>query len=89
VNAKIAIQVARELFILFFCATITFLLGNGYYKSFRSGFLTIKGRTSRRDKEPISYWIGMAVGIFAFLVMVSATAVMAFLVCVRLSGISK
>jgi len=83
--------VARELFILFCCATIAFLLGNGYYKSFRSGVLTtIKGRrTSHRDKEPISYWIGMAVGIVAFLVMVSATALMAFLVYVGLSGTSK
>ena len=80
---------ARELFILFFCATIAFLLGNGFYKSFRSGVLTIKGRTSRRDKEPISYWIGMAIGTFAFLVIVSATAAMAFLVCVGLSGTSK
>ena len=80
---------ARELFILFFCATIAFLLGKGYYKSFRSGVLTIKGRTSRRDNEPISYWIGMAIGSFAFVVMVSATAVMAFLVCVGLFGISK
>ena len=34
----------KELFILFFCATIAFLLGNGYYKSFRSGVLTIKRR---------------------------------------------
>jgi hypothetical protein len=85
--------VARELFILFFCATIAFLLGNGYYKSFRSGVLTItiKGytRTSRRDKEPITYWIGMAVGIIVFLIMVSATALMAFLVYVGLSGTSK
>ncbi|MGA9800496.1 MAG: hypothetical protein WBQ68_15900 [Terriglobales bacterium] len=80
---------ARELFILFFCATIAFLLGNGYYKSFRSGVLTIKGRTSSRDKEPISYWIAMAIGTFAFFVMVSATAVMAFLVFVALSGTSK
>ena len=81
---------ARELLILFFCATIAFLLGNGYHKSFRSGVLTtIKGGTSRRDKEPISYWSGMAIGTFAFLVMVSATAVMAFLVCVDLSGTSK
>ena len=80
---------ARELFILVFCGTIAFLLGNGYYESLRSGVLTVKGRTSRRDKEPISYWIGMAVGTFAFLVMVSATAVMAFLVCVGLSGTSK
>jgi len=80
---------ARELFILLFCATIAFLLGNGYYKSFRSGVLTIKGRTARRDEEPISYWIGMAIGTFAFLVLVSATAVMAFLVCVGLSGTSK
>jgi hypothetical protein len=85
--------VARELFILFVCATIAFLIGKGYYKSFRSGVLTIaiKGhtRTSRRDKEPISYWIGMAVGIIVFLIMVSATALMAFLVYVGLSGNSK
>jgi hypothetical protein len=81
--------VARELFILFLCATIAFLLGNGYYKSFRSGVLTVKGFTSRRDKEPISYWIGMVLGAFAFLVMVSATALMAFFVCVSLSGTSK
>ena len=81
---------ARELLILFFCATIAFLLGNGYYKSFRRGVLTtIKGGTSRRDKEPISYWIGMAVGAIVFLVMVSATVVMAFLVCVGLYGNSK
>ncbi len=79
----------RELFILFFCATIAFLLGNGYYKSFRSGVLTIKGRTCRRDKEPIGYWIGMTIGTFAFLVMVSGAAVMAFLVCVKLFGTSK
>jgi hypothetical protein len=81
--------VARELFILFFCATIAFLLGNGYYKSFCSGALTIKGHTSRRDKEPISYWIGMAIGTFALLVMVSGIAVMAFLVCQDLFGTSK
>jgi len=84
--------VARELFILFFCATIAFLLGNGYYKSFRSGVLTLtKGHTRsyRRDKEPISYWIGMAVGIVAFLIVVSGTALMAFLVYVGLSGTSK
>ena len=81
---------ARELFILFFCATIAFLLGNGYYKSFRSGVLTtIKGFTARRDKQPLRYWIGMAMGSFAFLVVVSATAVMAFLVGVRLFGTSK
>lgn len=81
----------RELFILFFGTTIAVLLGNGYYKSFRSGVLTtIKSRrTSRRDKEPISYWIGMAIGTFAFLVMVSLTALMAFLVCVDLFGASK
>ena len=80
---------ARELSILILCATMAFLLGNGYYKSFRSGVLTIKGGTSRRDQEPIRYWIGMAIGTFAFLVMVSATAVMAFLLCVSLSGTSK
>ena len=79
----------KELFILFFCATIALLLGNGYYKSFRSGVLTVKGHTSRRDMEPISYWIGMAIGTLAFLVMVCVAAVMAFLVCVNLLGTSK
>jgi hypothetical protein len=68
---------------------MAFLLGKGYYKSFRSGALTVKGRTSRRDKEPISYWIGMVVGTFGFLVMVSGTVLMAFLVCVALFGSSK
>jgi hypothetical protein len=82
--------VARELFILVFCATIAFLLGNGYYKSFRSGVLTtVKGFSARRDKEPIRYWIGMAIGTFAFLVVVSGAAVMAFLVCVDLFGTPK
>ena len=79
----------RELFILLFCATIAFLLGNGYYKTFRSGVLTVKGRTSRRDKEPISFWIGIAIGTFAFLVMASGAVVMAFLVCVNLFRSSK
>jgi hypothetical protein len=70
---------------------MAFLLGNGYYLSFRSGVLTIikTHRTYRRDKEPIKYWIGMAAGIFGFLVAVFATAVMAFLVCVDLFGTSK
>ncbi len=80
---------ARELFILFFCATIALLLGNGYYESLRTGVLTLKNRTYRRDKEPISYWIGMAIGTFAFLVMASGAALMAFLVCVDLFGRSK
>jgi len=79
----------KELFILFFCATIAFLLGNGYYKSFRSGVLTIKRRAYRRDEEPTLYWISMAIGTFAFLLMLSVTAVMAFLVCVNLFGTSK
>jgi hypothetical protein len=70
---------------------MAFLLGNGYYKSFRSGVLTIikTGRTYHRDKEPVSYWLSMAAGIFGFLVMVSATALMAFLVYVNLSATSK
>lgn len=88
-NASVVIQVAREVFVLFICATIAFLLGNGYYKSFRSGVLTVKRHTSRRDKQPISYWIGMVIGAFALLVMVSATGLMAFLVCVALFGSSK
>ena len=79
----------RELLILFFCATIAFLLGKGYYESFRTGVLTIKGCTSRRDKEPISYWIGMAIGTLAFMITLSAAAIMAFLICMDLYGTSK
>ncbi len=80
---------ARDLFILIFCATIAFLLGRGYYDSLRSGVLTVKGRTSRRNHEPISYWLGMFVGAFAFLILASATALMAFLVCMDLFQRSK
>jgi hypothetical protein len=79
----------REFFILVFCASVAFLLGKGYYKSFRSGVLTVKGHTSLRDKEPISYWIGIAVGTFAFLIMVSGAAVMAFLIYVDFLRNSK
>lgn len=77
---------ARNLLILIFCATFAFILGSGYYHSFRTGVLSVKGRTSRRDHEPVAYWIGMIVGALAFLVMASGTALMAFLVCVDLFG---
>lgn len=63
---------------------MAFLLGRGYYDSLRSGVLTVKGYTSRRDHQPISYWLGMIIGTFAFLVVASGTALMAFLVCVDL-----
>jgi hypothetical protein len=79
--------VARNILLLIFCATMSVILGLGYYNSFRSGSLTVKGRrTSRRDHEPIAYWIGMLIGILGFLVMVSGTALMAFLVFVDLRG---
>lgn len=77
---------ARNLFILIFGATIAILLGWGYYDALRSGVLAVKGRTARRDHEPISYWLGMFIGAFAFLVVVSLTGVMAFLVCMNLFG---
>ena len=80
---------AREIVTFLLLSIVAFLLGNGYYKSFRNGVLTIKGRTYRRDKEPIGYWISIAIGTLAFLLMVSGTAVMAFLVCVHLSRNSK
>lgn len=72
--------VARNLLILILCATVAVLLGRGYYDAFRRGALTIKGRTSRRDQEPISYWFGMLVGTFAFLLTASGAALMAFFV---------
>lgn len=71
---------ARNLLIFILCATVAVLLGYGYYESLRSGVLTVKGRTSRRNHEPISYWLGMIVGAFAFLVTASGAALMAFLV---------
>jgi hypothetical protein len=79
----------RNLLILVFCATITVLLGDGYYAAFRSGVLRTIGyrRAYHRDREPIRYWIGMIIGTFGFLVLASATAVMAFLVCVDLFGL--
>ncbi len=78
---------ARNILILILCAAVTFALGTGYYESFRTGVLTVKGRTSRRDREPIQYWRGMLIGTFVFLVLASGTALMAFLVCGDLFGI--
>jgi hypothetical protein len=60
------------------------LLGRGYYDSLLSGALTVKGRTSRRDHEPISYWLGMFAGAVAFLTMVFGAVLMAFFVYVDL-----
>ena len=80
---------ARELSILVCLTAMAFLLGNGYYKAFRTGVLTVKGHTSRRDKEPISYWMGVTIGTLVFLLMVCGAALMAFLVCVDLLGTSK
>jgi hypothetical protein len=89
-GGKSGVKVAREFFILFFCATIAFLLGNGYYKSFGSGVLTtVKGFTASRDKEPVKYWIGMAIGTLTVVILASGAALMAFLICVHLFGISK
>ena len=71
---------ARNLLIFILCATVAVLLGYGYYESLRSGVLTVKGRTYRRNHEPISYWLGMIVGALAFLLMASGAALMAFMV---------
>ena len=77
---------AREILILVCGATVAFLLGHGYYDCFRSGSITIRGRTSRRDREPIEYWFGMVIGTFGFIVAASATVLMAFLLCMDLFG---
>lgn len=77
-------RMARNLFILIFCASIAVLLGRGYYDVLRSGVLTVKGCTSHRDTEPVRYWLGMAIGIFVFVIMASGTVLMVFLVCVGL-----
>jgi hypothetical protein len=39
---------ARNFFTFILCVTMGVLLGRGYYDSFRTGTLTIKGRTSNR-----------------------------------------
>ena len=80
---------ARDLLISLFCATIAALLGKGYYEALRKGVLEIKGRTYCRDEDPILYWISMTVGIVAFLLMASASTVMAFFVYVQLFASSK
>ena len=73
---------ARDFLILIFCATIALLLGNGLYASFRSGVpKTIRARRAvRRADEPISYWFGMFLVAFAFVVVAAATVLMGFLV---------
>jgi hypothetical protein len=78
--------VARDLSIFLLCAALAVLLGRGYYDSFRSGTITIKGNTSRRDHEPIGYWFGMLAGTLAFLVMASGAVFMAFLLYAEFSG---
>jgi hypothetical protein len=45
-----------------------------------------RGLEFRRDHEPISYWFGMIIGSFAFLVLASGTVFMAFVVCAELFG---
>jgi hypothetical protein len=70
---------ARNLLIFILCATVA-VLGYGYYESLRSGVLTVKGRTSRRNHEPISYWLGMILGAFVSLLTASGAALMAFFV---------
>jgi hypothetical protein len=54
--------------------------------SFRSGVLTVKVRTSRRDHEPIEYWFGVCAGAFAFLVLAAVSVALAFCLCVDLFG---
>ena len=71
---------ARELLILVFGATVTVLLGDGLYASFRKGELrTVNApRTVRRSHEPLQYWLGMAAVAFVFVVIASFTVVFAF-----------
>ena len=71
---------ARDLLTFILCATVAVLLGYGYYDALRSGVLTVKGRTSRRNHEPIRYWLGMIFGALAFLLTASLATLMAFFV---------
>ena len=88
ISLGIVSDVARSLFILIFCATVAVLLGRGYYVAYRSGVLTtIKGYRARRDQERVPYWFGMVAGVFAFLLMASGAALMAFLVLMDLHAL--
>lgn len=71
---------ARELLILVFGATVTALLRDGLYASFRKGELrTVNApRTVGRSHEPLQYWLGMAAVAFVFVVIASFTVVFAF-----------
>jgi len=75
-----SLSMVRNLLIFILFATVAALLGYGYYGSLRSGVLTVKGGTARRNQEPTSYWLGMIVGAFAFLLTATGAALMAFLV---------
>jgi hypothetical protein len=78
-------RMARELLVFVLGATVTVLLGDGLYASFRQGELkTVRARRSvRRSHQPLQYWLGMAAVAFAFVVMASITALFAFLLLQR------
>ena len=69
---------ARMLFALILGGTIAALLGNGFYRSLRSGVVSNMYGTSRRTHEPISYWVGVFVLGFAFVVLASGTVLLAY-----------
>jgi hypothetical protein len=71
---------ARNLFVFIFSATIATLLGDGFFASIRSGVLSNRYGTSRRAQKPISYWLGMFVAAFAFIVMASGAVLFGFLI---------
>ncbi len=73
-------EVARDVLTLVFCGTITVFLGLGYYNSLKTGVLTVKNWTSRRDHEPTSYWLRMISGALALVLLALVTAIMAFFV---------
>jgi hypothetical protein len=70
---------SKDFLIFIFVATITVLMGDGLYASYRSGVLRNVYGTTRRAVKPVSYWVGMCVVALAFVVLAVGTALMGVL----------
>ncbi|MGB7217168.1 MAG: hypothetical protein WBD07_00030 [Vicinamibacterales bacterium] len=62
---------ARLIFALIFAAIVAAALGEGFYRSLKSGVISNRYGTSRRDREQWGYWTGMSAMAFGCVVLVS------------------
>jgi hypothetical protein len=74
-----AMSRSTDFLIFVAAATITVLMGDGLYASYRSGVLKNLYGTTRRAKKPASYWVGMCVVAIVFVVLAVGTALMGFM----------